>query len=345
MRCLALADGLAKNAVSCLFVCRAIDELPQGEVLRRGHELRLLPPGGADVVTESDSLPYASWLGAHWADDAEATKQVVACAEADWLITDHYAIDRRWHAKLRGAVPRIMAIDDLADRSHDADLLLDQSDPTETTARYRELVPQSCVLLLGPRYALLRPEFAKLGGEAEARSLEYPRLFVCFGGSDPKNCTATAIGALDQLDGTFAADIVVGAAHPAKTDIEATCRVRPWLQFHAATPDIAELMARSSLAVGGGGVMAWERLCVGLPSIIIAIEQNQIETATNLDRLGLAYYLGSSETVSNRSLAEAIKQLMADTGQLKAVRRKARAMVDGRGVDRVVATLLSNGSS
>jgi UDP-2,4-diacetamido-2,4,6-trideoxy-beta-L-altropyranose hydrolase len=345
MRCLALADGLTKKAGSCLFVCRSIDEFQQGEVLRRGHELRLLAEGGADEVIESDPPPYASWLGAHWADDAEATRRVVASVEADWLITDHYAIDCRWHAKLRGAVRRIMAIDDLADRAHDADLLLDQNDATETAARYRDLVPRSCVLLLGPRYALLRSEFAMLGGGAEAPSPEHPRLFVCFGGSDPNNCTAMAIGALDQLEGTIAANIVVGSAHPAMADIAAACRARPWLQFHAATPDIAELMAQSALAVGGAGVMAWERLCVGLPSIIIAIEQNQVEIATNLDRLGLAYYLGSSETVSERSLAEAIKRLMADTVRLNAVRGKARAMVDGLGVDRVVATLLSNGSS
>jgi UDP-2,4-diacetamido-2,4,6-trideoxy-beta-L-altropyranose hydrolase len=103
-------------------------------------------------------------------------------------------------------------------------------------------------------------------------------------------------------------------------------------------------MAQSTLAVGGGGVMAWERLCLGLPSIIIAIEQNQVETATNLDRLGLATYLGSSDAVSERSLAEAIERLTADAGRLKAVRRRARAMVDGLGVDRVVAALLSDGS-
>jgi hypothetical protein len=149
MRCLALADGLAEKAVPCLFVCRSIDEFLHGEVLRRGHELRLLPLAGANEVTESDFLPYARWLGAHWADDAEATRRIVALAEADWLITDHYAIDFRWHAKLRGAVRRIMAIDDLADRAHDADLLLDQSDPTETAARYHGLVPRSCVCCSG----------------------------------------------------------------------------------------------------------------------------------------------------------------------------------------------------
>ena len=82
MRCLALADGLAKKAVRRLFVCRSIDEFLHGEVRRHGHELRLLPLGGADEVIESDLLPYASWLGAHWADDAEATRCVVASAEA-----------------------------------------------------------------------------------------------------------------------------------------------------------------------------------------------------------------------------------------------------------------------
>jgi UDP-2,4-diacetamido-2,4,6-trideoxy-beta-L-altropyranose hydrolase len=155
MRCLALADGLTTRGLQCLFICRSIDQVLRNELLRRGHELRLLPPSSEHAVSYDDALPYSKWLGVSPADDAEATRDIVRTAGIDWLITDHYGIDRRWHERMRGVVRSIMAIDDLADRGHDCDILLNPSDLTGVAARYRSLTGDSCRLLLGPRYALL----------------------------------------------------------------------------------------------------------------------------------------------------------------------------------------------
>jgi UDP-2,4-diacetamido-2,4,6-trideoxy-beta-L-altropyranose hydrolase len=341
-RCLALADGLAARGLQCLFICRSVDQVLRHELLRGGHELRLLPPSSEYAVSYDDALPYSKWLGVSLADDAEATLDIVRTAGIDWLITDHYGIDRRWHERMRGVVRSIMAIDDLADRGHDCDILLNQSDLTGVTARYRPLTGDSCRLLLGPRYALLRPEFALLHDNAEPPPADRPVLFVCFGGSDSKNDTAKVICALDRLDKAPSTILVLGSGHVAQDEIAEACRARPWLELHISSMKIAELMARSTLAIGAGGVMAWERLCLGLPAIVISIEHNQVEATESLDRLGLVCYLGRAESVLGATVAEAVKSIMANPSRLAEMRKKARTLVDGRGVDRVAEILMMN---
>jgi UDP-2,4-diacetamido-2,4,6-trideoxy-beta-L-altropyranose hydrolase len=136
--------------------------------------------------------------------------------------------------------------------------------------------------------------------------------------------------------------LVVGSAHAAQDEIADACRARPWLELHISSMKIAELMARSTLAIGAGGAMAWERLCLGLPAIVISIEHNQVEATVTLDRLGLACYLGQSESVSEATVAEAVTSIMANRSRLEAMRKKARTLVDGRGVDRVAEILITN---
>lgn len=336
-RCLTLADRLAEKAIHCIFICRSVPDALSKVIAEHGHASLRLPPAAA-FDARASVLRYAAWLGADWQEDAEGTFRIISEARVDWLITDHYGIDRRWQSFVRPAVGHIMVIDDIADRTHDCDLLLDQNDLTGGDLRYRSLVPASCQLLLGPRYALLRPEFAAWRQKAAAP--REPRLHVCFGGSDPANHTAMAIAALDAIAPNFATDIVVGSAHADKAEIEMACRTRPYLRLHVATPRMAELMAQATLALGAGGVMSWERLCLGLPAIIVAIEQNQAETGANLDRLGLASYLGPGETVTPAMMADAICNLISDAPRLAAMREAALALVDGLGADRVAGILV-----
>lgn len=341
LRCLTVADRLVKANARCLFICRTIPHSLESLVREHGHEFRRLPPKQASRRAQPDALAYAAWLDADWKEDADATREVVrASGGVDWLITDHYAIDRRWHAIQRPHVSHIMAIDDLADRAHDCDLLLDQNELSGTDDRYRTLVPARCTLLLGPRYALLRPEFAEWRRKLPTVPRAAHRFLICFGGSDPGNHTAMAIAALDQLTFKFSADVVVGSAHAGKEAIAGLCRSRPGLTFHCQTERMAELMANATLAIGAGGSMAWERLCLGLPSIIVAIEGNQVAAAENLARLDLACYVGLGARVSAELMAEAIRKLISNAAHLGDMRQRALVTVDGLGTERVVASLL-----
>ena len=211
---------------------------------------------------------------------------------ADWLVIDHYALDSRWHSVMRGHTGRIAVIDDLADRLHDCDLLLDQNDITGAEARYRDLVPTHCRLLLGPHYALLRPEFAKWRARAPRQRKSVRRLLVFFGGSDASNYTGAAIEALDHLSFPFEADIVVGGSNKARNKIADACQARTNLRFHCQIDNMAEIMTHADLAIGAGGTTVWERMCLGLPSIVVAIERNQVSIAQDLAHFGHICYLG-----------------------------------------------------
>src|SRR5690606_30061812 len=178
------------------FVCRPLPAGLGELVAGRGHELASLPPG-SDAVRALPDPPHAEWLGATQADDADATLAALAGEGTwDWLVVDHYALDARWEARLRSVARRILAIDDLADRRHDCDALLDQNFYADGPARYEGLVPGHCLRLLGPRHALLRPEFGAARARLRERGDTVRRLLVFFGGIDARNLTGAALDAL-----------------------------------------------------------------------------------------------------------------------------------------------------
>ena len=152
MRCLTLAEALRKAGAEVAFVCRELDGNLAGLIEARGFDVHVLPP----LEPPTDPL---TWTAAHWHEDAAQTASFLK-TRADWLVVDHFALEHRWEKEMREHANRLMVIDDLADRVHDCDLLLDQNYLQEP-ARYDTLVPAHCRKLLGPAYALLRDEFRR----------------------------------------------------------------------------------------------------------------------------------------------------------------------------------------
>src|SRR4051812_32084659 len=189
-RCLTLANALAERGTKSCFLLRSHAAGFAAFVERNGHAVRLLSDPAPPSRPETTGS-YAQWLPTTWQRDAEQTSQaMVEIGSADWLIVDHYALDSRWENACRRDGLRILAIDDLADRHHDCDVLLDQNLVGQMKTRYRDKVPGNCVQLLGPRYALLRPEFVEQRRLLTGRSGKIGRILVCYGGSDPTNETA-----------------------------------------------------------------------------------------------------------------------------------------------------------
>ena len=203
---------------------------------------------------------------------------------------------------MRPRCHRLLAIDDLADRRHDCDLLLDQnlreSDP------YRTLTPQRCRTLLGPRHALLRDEFRAARQGAAVRDGCLRRILVFFGGSDPTGDTMKAVQALATLP-PVQADVIVGAMNPARAAIEAACAAHAHLHFACQVQDMAGRLAAADLAIGGGGTSAWERMAVGLPALVVEQADNQHLNALQLERIGVARNLGPSRAVDAAAMAQA----------------------------------------
>lgn len=321
IRCLTLADQLRGQGAEVAFLCAALPGTLSGLVRSRGYPCTELSPS----VAGSGSI------------DAQETLAAAAAAMpgmVDWLVVDHYGLDARWEEQVRGCCRRIMVIDDIANRPHSCDLLLDQN--YEDPSRYQGLVPTDCKLLLGPAYALLRPEYAANRGPDALRRRPLQRVFVFFGGSDPADLTGKTLQAL-MAPGLvhLKVDVVVGGNYVHHESLTLLAKERGQTTVHGPQLHLADLMRAADLAVGAGGVTNWERMTLGLPSLVITLAENQVPISVQLNQRGIIRLLGKSEDISVEQIRDA---LLDEIGTQKYLERIAPsvALCDGQGVGRVL---------
>lgn len=338
MRCLTLADALAAAGSRCHFVSRA-HAGHLGDLIRgRGHGVTLLPVAAA--ATAAGDLAHAAWLGVDQRTDALETAATIADDTPDWIVVDHYALDHRWESALRGRCLRIMAIDDLADRVHDCDLLLDQNVIADAEHRYDGLVPASCGRMIGPRFALLRPAYADLHARMKPRTGPIGRILVSFGGGDVAGITSKALaGMIPLLDGTFGVDVVINGALPSAETIRALVAGVPGVVLHESPPGLGPLIAAADLAIGAGGATALERCCLGVPSIVVTLAANQRPGAAEMHRLGLVDWLGDDAEVDAARIGAAVAAAL-HTGAAVEMSRRCLELLDGRGTATVAGFML-----
>ena len=342
MRCLTLADALKQRGAAIRFVCRSLPEHLQDMLIKNGHHLSMLNSGLSEPVQEG--LAHAHWLGTNQQADAQDSIQELSDQTWDWLVVDHYALDARWESELRCIATNIMAIDDIADRQHDCDVLLDQNYYADMRKRYVGKVPEHCRLLLGPRYALLRDEFKRLREQVKPRNDPVKRVLVFFGGMDAKDFTSRAIEALTDPDmDDLKVDVVIGAQHPRRKHIESTC-AKHGFSCHVQTERMADLIAAADLSIGAGGSAIWERCCLGLPAFVISTADNQIKQVADAASDGFIY-----APQLRWDLREAIKRhliaLLENNNLRNAISSRAMQVVDGRGVLRVIGIIGGSGIS
>ena len=344
MRCLTLADALRERRAEVHFICRDLPGHLGGVLADQGYPVQWLPAPAAEGAALPAHTAHSAWLGAPWELDAEQTQAVLAAlGNVDWLVVDHYALDRAWESRLRPLVQRIMVIDDLADRPHDCNLLLDQNLYEGMEQRYAGLVPADCRQLLGPRYALLRPEFRAARAQLRQRDGVVRRMLVFFGGADPTNETAKALRAIQRLERPdIAVDVVVGSANPHRAEIEALCAELPNASFHCQVANMAELMAKADLAIGASGVSTWERASLAVPGLLIAVAENQRRVAEDLAVAGGCLYLGQAETVTVDHIQQLLKFLCANHFLARAIGVRVSKWVDGHGVERAARLVIAS---
>jgi UDP-2,4-diacetamido-2,4,6-trideoxy-beta-L-altropyranose hydrolase len=347
MRCLTLADVLWGAGAQCHFVCR---EHPGNliELIRqRGYGVNALPASSRTNINDEqmveDHLNYVTWLGADWTTDAEQTKVGVGETAVDWLIVDHYALDIRWEKMLRPVCRRLMVIDDLANRAHDCDLLLDQNLGRDERD-YDQLVPNSCTLLMGPHYALLRPEFAALREVSLRRRAipQFKHLLITMGGVDQADATSKVLEALKEcpLPSDLNITVVMGQHAPWLEHVKYVSAQMPLpTEIKCNVENMAQVMAYSDLAIGAAGSTSWERCCLGLPSMIGVLADNQIYIADALQAAGAAKTFVVNEEMT--TLRAVLAALADDPGEIARMSRCAANIADGVGANRIPATLVN----
>lgn len=347
MRCLTLANALAADGAHCEFICRA----HQGNLIefihRMGfvaHALPVIHEASAGTTTlaldaSTTDLDHSRWLGATQAQDAEACVPILVALQPDWLIVDHYALDARWERTLAPNYRRLMVIDDLADRPHTSDLLLDQTFGRDA-ADYRHLVPKDCRLLCGSQYALLRPEFAALRPYRLQRRTQpaLRELLITMGGVDKDNATGQVLHALHScpLPTDCRITVVMGATAPWLDEVRTQAKDMPWpTRVLVGVSDMAQLMADSDLAIGAAGATSWERCCLGLPTIMIVLAENQQNIAQGLERSRAVKLINLDQRLVAQ-LMELLPTLIDDPEHLLQMSECAARVVDGTGIESVI---------
>jgi len=325
VRCLALADGLSKKGGKVRFVCRGDEGSLQDIIRRHGHAVSALPSG---IDMKADSYLTFDIL----------EKENI---RPDWLIVDHYGIDISWEFLFRETAKKIMVIDDLADKKHDCDILLDQNCIAHNN-RYDRLVPESCIRLLGPGYALLRSQFREVREHVKVRNGAMRKILVCMGGVDHANVTCKILRALAALNcPDITIDVVIGASNPHREDIQAIVSHMPNTVSHLGVDNMAALFAEADLAIGASGTTTWERCCLGVPSIVIILADNQKNVAEDLAREGILINLGWHEHITEECIKNEIEKLIGNHDERKRMGQRAKEIVDGKGVEKVVGTMIS----
>jgi len=351
MRCLTLAEALTAKGAECHFISR-VHEGNLIEVIRgKGFIAHALPtikndkkaPTAGDIKV-SPPLVYRQWLGATQDQDSEACAPILATQQPDWLIVDHYGLDAYWENALAPYYRKLMVIDDLADRSHTCDLLLDQTFG-RNTADYHPLVPTTCRLLCGSQYALVRPEFAALRHYSLQRRAHpvLREMLITMGGVDKDNATGKVLQALSScfLPADCRITVVMGAMAPWLDEVRTQTQ-----GIHSATrvlegvTNMAKLMADSDLAIGAAGTTSWERCCLGLPTIMLVLAENQFKVAHGLEQSG-AVRLIQLNQITTVKLRELLLPIFNDPAQLLQISDCAASVVDGSGVDAVIRLMES----
>lgn len=326
MRCLALATALRERGADVSFLTRRMpgDAVPAIE--RAGFPWHRLPESAVREATDAQAC--AEHLYGH--------------GDADLLVLDHYQRGAEWVQHVRTHARQVLVIDDLADRMLAGDLLLDQNWHDAPDARYQPVWPEGAGTLFGPRYALLRPEFAAARAELTPRDGTLRRIVIAFGGSDPLNATEACLSALHAELKGCSFDVIVGSGSPHAHGIQTRWAETDGVEIAVGASDIARRFSQADLFVGAGGSMTWERACLGLPGITLPIAGNQQPLCSRLANAGEGMDLEMFGAEALRRLLPAVQALMADAPRLKAMGELLSARCDGMGAQRVAAAALEH---
>jgi len=342
-RCLTLATRLTERGGEVQFICREHEGHLNEYIESKGFIAHGIPLRNVSVSSlDEPVLDQHLWVGSTWQEDAQDCEPIVAAYRPDWMIVDHYGLDFRWQNQLRSGFGKLMVIDDMANRFHHCDLLLDQTYGRQKKD-YQPWVPPEAVLALGSNYSLLRPEFAQW----REASLSYrskstlDRVFINMGGVDPENVTGQLLEALStaSLPKSLHLTVVLGATAPWIEQVRDVAKqLYCQVEIVVGAENMAELMSSCDLALGAAGSTTWERCCLGLPSIVFVLSDNQAQIARWLEEAGAVINVAFPENLSHL-VQQVIPELVAHPERLNPMIQASKQITDGRGCD-VVCDLL-----
>jgi UDP-2,4-diacetamido-2,4,6-trideoxy-beta-L-altropyranose hydrolase len=361
MRCLTLAHALLdeSNTINktdidqsllISFICRDHQGHINQLILDAHFNLLQLPA----VEQKINPKSTGSWLGTSVEQDVQQSiTQVKSLPFIDLLIVDHYAIDHKWHKLMKPYYHKLLVLDDLANRLLDCDYLLDQTFNRDKES-YLALVPAHCQLLLGQDYILLRNEFSLLKEQAQRRRqqsdnqgesrLNLANILITMGGTDPENLSQLALLSIRELIKALpkvTVNVVISDQSVHLASLTIFCNEHTWANLIINSRNMADLMLSADIAIGASGGTAWERCCLGLPSLTTVNAENQQLIAQNLAQAGATINLGWYQHVTTKAIISAINQLVNNENFYDKMTDACFNICDGQGAKKVAEQLIS----
>jgi UDP-2,4-diacetamido-2,4,6-trideoxy-beta-L-altropyranose hydrolase len=303
----------------CLALARALRSI--------GTEARFLVNGGDGAVPDME-FEVDRVAAAH------DPRETVARARHDRalaVVVDSYFVDTPYLQALVDGGCRVVAIDDPGDRELPVDLVVN---PSAAAGRPSYRGAAHTRYLLGPRYAMLQPEFA---GPLERHATDrVRRVLLTIGGGDSNGLidrlTRTVLTVIDGIT----LDVVIGPWFGDANRLRALAAASTGAIVVRERPrDMHALMLGADVAVSGGGQTTFELAATGTPTIAIRLADNQTSTLRTLTEAGALVPAGDADDPSlGVTLTSALDTLIKDDARRAEMSRRARAAVDGRGAAR-----------
>lgn len=332
MRCLTLADLFKKSGSNINFITRNHVGNLDSLIESRGYEIYTLPK--IEKIKAQKLTGYLKWLGVLQSEDARQSVQKIRNDIIDLLVVDHYALDIEWESILRSQVKSILVIDDLANRKHDCDWLLDQN-LFSNRERYDYLVSNKTIKIFGPKYALVNEDFLKYRKNV-SKIQSIKRIFIFFGGSDLFNLTMMTLKSLKHPKfKKLELVVVIGAGNPYASEIKKFVSNIDNAVLHIQVKNMAELMSSSDISIGSGGSATWERFAIGLPCLVVTFGRDQELVIKELVKNNYTTWLGNVKQVNQSVISNATLKMIDNPKELYEKQIKSQKLVDGMGAKRV----------
>ena len=324
MRCMALADTLQKN-FEINFITRSLEGSLISDIQKKGFGIFRFYSNSEKINEKNDAQKTISLIKKH-----SGSKNI--------LIVDNYQLSKKWETDVKPFVHKLIVIDDLSNRSHNCDLLIDQNLHTKVNGLYKGLIPSNCIKLIGPKFSMIRKEFRMMRKSVKPRTFPIKKILVSFGGSDIENQTSVALNSIKKMNGKINVDVVVGKANKCKKTLKIFCNKNKHFTYYEQIDNIADLMLSSDLSIGSSGSTTWERCCLGLPAIVSISSNDQRDIANSLSRKKCIINLGDVKKLKESSYINVITNLKKN--DLRNMSKNSMSLVDGNGTQRILKHIL-----
>lgn len=323
-RCLEIAKLLNQRKINVFFLCKELEGNLNEWIKYENFKLFIIRENYISIEEEIKDIE----------------KLLKPFSPFKYLIIDNYSIDKVWENAIKKIIPKIVVIDDLANRKHNCDILIDQNYISNHENRYKALVPKETIQLLSSKYAIIKDKIKNNKRLSKPNFKKPSKLFICFGAIDSKGYTLATLRALKKISHKFELiSVFTSNKNISLKDITYQGSLINNCKIYTDHNLLPDLLSSSDIAIGAGGTMSWERALLGIPSLVFGIADNQTKVLESLIKNGIVIGESSSKFPDENKIQNWLEVIISNPKLLEGLSERSRKIIDGYGCNRICEVL------